>query len=68
MRRALIPGRCQRVRTKRGPMTGSTSNPESKDSLMRNCASEVCAPRIPEMTNRYDINRSSFSSRATLAP
>jgi hypothetical protein len=25
----VIPGRCQRVRAKRGPMTGSASNPES---------------------------------------
>jgi hypothetical protein len=37
----VIPGRCQRVRAKRGPMTGSASNPESRDSPMRNCASEV---------------------------
>jgi hypothetical protein len=28
----VIPGRCQRVRAKRGPMTGSGSNPESRDS------------------------------------
>src|SRR6202171_2380280 len=28
----VIPGRCQRVRAKRGPMTGSASNPESRDS------------------------------------
>src|SRR5450631_3557472 len=26
------PSRCQRVRAKRGPMTGSASNPESRDS------------------------------------
>jgi hypothetical protein len=38
---SVIPGRCQRVRAKRGPMTGSASNPESRDSPMRNCASEV---------------------------
>src|SRR5450631_4447637 len=37
----VIPGRCQRVRATRGPMTGSASNPESRDSPMRNCASEV---------------------------
>jgi hypothetical protein len=30
--RPVIPGRCQRVRAKRGPMTGSASNPESRDS------------------------------------
>src|SRR5450432_2138932 len=43
---SVIPGRCQRVRAKRGPMTGSASNPESRDSPMRNCASEVwsCGP------------------------
>src|SRR5216684_2484739 len=29
---SVIPGRCQRVRAKRGPMTGSASNPESRDS------------------------------------
>src|SRR6266404_648602 len=29
---AVIPGRCQRGRAKRGPMTGSASNPESRDS------------------------------------
>src|SRR5712672_3039656 len=28
----VIPGRCQRVRARRGPMTGSASNPESRDS------------------------------------
>ena len=27
---AVIPGRCQRVRAKRGPMTGSASDPESR--------------------------------------
>jgi hypothetical protein len=39
----VIPGRCQRVRAKRGPMTGSASNydvqlhvGESKDSPMCN--------------------------------
>src|SRR5215510_2509030 len=35
----VIPGRCQRVRAKRGPMTGSASNPESRDS-----GSGACAP------------------------
>jgi len=30
--RPVIPGRCQRVRAKRGPMTGSASNPEARDS------------------------------------
>src|SRR5258706_6397026 len=39
--KAVIPGRSQRVRARRGPMTGSASNPESRDSPMRNCASEV---------------------------
>src|SRR6202171_6359753 len=29
---SVIPGRCQRVRARRGPMTGSASNPESRDS------------------------------------
>jgi len=28
----VIPGRCQRVRPMAGPMTGSASNPESRDS------------------------------------
>ena len=28
----VIPGRRQRVRAKRGPMTGFASNPESRDS------------------------------------
>src|SRR5450755_3026897 len=37
----VIPGRCQRVRPLAGPMAGSASNPESRDSPMRNCASEV---------------------------
>jgi hypothetical protein len=39
----VIPGRCQRVRAKRGPMTGSASNPESRDS-------GFIAPRCPGMT------------------
>jgi hypothetical protein len=30
--RSVIPGRCQRVRATRSPMTGSASNPESRDS------------------------------------
>jgi hypothetical protein len=38
---SVIPGRCQRVRATRGPMTGSASNPESRDSPMCNCTSEV---------------------------
>jgi hypothetical protein len=47
--RAVIPGHVQRVRAKRGPMTGSAANPESKDSPMCNRTSEVCALwRIPE--------------------
>jgi hypothetical protein len=30
-------------------MTGSASNPESRDSPMRNCASEIwCSRTIPE--------------------
>jgi hypothetical protein len=52
----VIPGRCQRVRPMAGPMTGSASNydaqlhiGESRDSPMRNCASEVwCLRTIPE--------------------
>ena len=28
----VIPGRCHRVRAKRGPLTGSASSPESRDS------------------------------------
>jgi MFS family permease len=46
-RKGVIPRRCQRVRPLAGPMTGSASNPESRDSgsganapsTMRNCAS-----------------------------
>jgi hypothetical protein len=38
---SVIQGRCQRVRPLAGPMAGSASSPESKDSPMRNCASEV---------------------------
>jgi hypothetical protein len=34
-------GRCQRVRLLAGPMTGSASNLETRDSPMCNCISEV---------------------------
>src|SRR5260370_39317189 len=43
----VIPGRCQRVRPLAGPMTGSASNPESRDSPMCNCTSEVCVCDAP---------------------
>src|ERR1700682_2845759 len=47
---AVIPGRCQRVRATRGPMTGSASNPESRDSPMCNCTSEVWCLRAIGVT------------------
>src|ERR1019366_2639519 len=38
---AVIPWRVQRVGARRGPMTGFAANPESKDSPMCSCTSEV---------------------------
>ncbi len=46
----VIPGRCQRVRAKRGPMTGSASNPESQDSGPFGPARNDNCPSCPGLT------------------
>jgi hypothetical protein len=45
MQYAVIPGRVQRVRAKRGPLTGSGANPESRSYNLWIPGSRWRAPR-----------------------
>jgi hypothetical protein len=48
MQYAVIPGRVQRVRAKRGPLTGSDANPESRSYNLWIPGSRWHAPRNDE--------------------